>query len=271
MNDPHIAAVIPAAPGSPWLDRALKSVRRAGVEAVFVVSEAAIGEVEPVIAAEGAGFAARANAGLAAAEAAGFGRALLINDDTEVLPGAVEALVAALDRPGTALAGAVLMEWDEPAIQQAGIRVSRRTGRVRVDRREPVRDFTPVDAVGGAAVAVDLAAWRHLGGFEERFHFYLEDVDLCLRARDAGLEVVVARDARVRHRGGGTRSGRSAEAAWHQGRSHALLARRLGGARISRGARLLFVGGLGLAWAVREVGPAGPGRFVAGWLAGLRA
>jgi len=265
-----LAAVVPAAPDSPWLEAAIRSVRADGVERVFVVSEGGRGPGERVAVSPDAGFAARANAGLAAARSAGFAAALLLNDDTEVLPGTTEALASALRRPAVAVAGAVLLDWDRPSIQQAGIRVGRRSGRVRLERREPTRPISSADAVGGAAMALDLAALDRLGGFEERFGFYLEDVDLCLRARRAGLGVVVVRDARVRHRGGGTRDGRSGEAAWHLGRSHALLARRLGGGPVARAARLVSVAGLGLAWSARSVGAGGPRRFVAGWLAGLR-
>ena len=271
MHTKHIAAVIPAAADSPWLDGAVSSVQSDGAEAVFVVSEHDAGRGQHVEVHPDAGFARRANAGLAAAVAAGFQRALLLNDDTDLLPGTLEALAAALDRPGTAIAGAVLTDWDSPAVQQAGIHLGARTGRVRALRREPVDPITSVHAVGGAAMALDLSCWRRLDGFEERFRFYLEDVDLCRRARQIGLDVVVVRAARVRHAGGGTRGTRSPEAAWHLGRSHALLARRLGGGTLGRAARLACVAGLGLAWASRDVGREGPRRFLAGWLEGLRA
>src|SRR5665213_3525578 len=41
--------------------------------------------------------------------------------------------------------------------------------------------------------------WRRLGGFDEGFMNGCEDVDLCLRARKAGLKNVVALRSRVLH------------------------------------------------------------------------
>jgi GT2 family glycosyltransferase len=277
-----MAVVIPAAPGSPHLRGALEACRSEGATRVFVVldegSETPAGIAAPgtpfvarVPVAAGAGFAARANAGLDAAAAAGFARALLLNDDTRLAPGALAALGAALDG-GAAIAGAVLLDWERGGIQQAGLRVGERSARVRAVRDDPGPDAAsvPADAVSGAAMALDLVAFARLGRFHEGFSFYFEDIDLCLRARAAGLAVVVAPQARVRHRGGGTRPWTSPEAARQLGRSHALLARRLGGGPLRTAARLLSVGGLGTAWALRSGGPGSLPAFARGYWEGVR-
>ncbi len=248
--------VIPAAPGSPWLEACVAAARADGAGRIVVVSEAPGPEgTEHVAVGADAGFAARANAGIAAASSA---RVLLLNDDTELQRGALAALAEA-----PPVAGAVLLNWDDDSVQQAGIRVSR-SGRVRA---VTAGDADSVEAVSGAAMALDVDVWDRLGGFEERFGFYMEDIDFCLRA---GGAAVVA-EARVRHRGGGTRSPRSPEAAFHLGRSHALLARRMGGGTLATAARTLYVGALGTAWTARRVGPAGLPRFTRGWFAGLGA
>lgn len=251
--------VIPAAPGSPWLADCVRSARADGAETIYVVSEEpGPSGTEHVPIHHSFGFAVRANRGLEWAAKSGP-RALLLNDDTAVEPGTLGALTAALDRHP--IAGAVVMDWDGGRIQQAGIVIGR-SGRVRAQQVEPTEAVAPVPAVGGTAMALDLARWQALGRFDEAFRFYMEDVDLCRRAGGA----VVVRDARVRHRGGGTRSHHSADAAYHLGRSHTLLARRMGG----RG-RLLTVAGFGAAWTVREVGLGGLGKFAQGTLEGLFA
>lgn len=43
---------------------------------------------------------------------------------------------------------------------------------------------------------------RRLGGFDERFFMYYEEVDLCARMRQQGLEVVYLPEAVIRHAGG---------------------------------------------------------------------
>jgi len=261
-----MAVVIPAAPASPWLAAAIESCEAQGAPRVYVVGEGAAAQAgeRGVVVEAAAGFAARANAGLARARADGFGRALLLNDDTELMPGALDALAAA----DAEVAGAVLMEW-AGGVQLSGIACSQRTARVVVQTDDAGPGFSRRRAVSGAAMALDLGLWQRIGGFAECFEFYLEDVDFCLRAAAAGAAVGVVGEARVRHRGGGTRSGRSVDAAWQLGRSHALLSRRLGGGAGARGLRLACAGAVGLAWSARSVGVRGPGAFARGFARGF--
>ncbi len=55
-----------------------------------------------------------------------------------------------------------------------------------------------VDWVSGAFWMVRSAAWRSLGGFDERFYMYCEDVDFCLRLQLAGWKLAAA-DVAVTH------------------------------------------------------------------------
>lgn len=63
------------------------------------------------------------------------------------------------------------------------------------DHNEP-RD---VDWVSGAAFCLRAKVYREIGGFDEQFFMYLEDVDLCKRVHDAGYRVVYVPDAVVTH------------------------------------------------------------------------
>lgn len=268
MSDPTaIALVVPSAPDSPHLAGLLESAQGQGPLKLFVVSEEPEGPGQRVEARPGDGFARRANLGLAAARAAGHRHALLCNDDVVLLPGCLEALSSALETEGMGVAGPHILDWQGSATQQAGIGVSLRSGRIREQTQAPEQ----VDAVGGAAMALSLACWEDLGGFDERFTFYFEDIDFCLRARSAGWDVALCDPARVRHFGGGTRSRKSPEAAWHLGRSHALFCRELPGGRAAAAGRLLCCAALGLGWSARSSGLAGMGSFARGWTAGVRA
>lgn len=63
---------------------------------------------------------------------------------------------------------------------------------------QPVR----VAWVSGAALCCRRSTWDAIGGFDERFFLYYEDVDLCLRAAQAGWEVWHVPQAVIRHRSG---------------------------------------------------------------------
>jgi hypothetical protein len=53
-------------------------------------------------------------------------------------------------------------------------------------------------------MAVRRATWEQVGPLDERFAFYAQDLDFCLRARDAGWEVAILPELRVVHHHGAT-------------------------------------------------------------------
>ena len=53
-----------------------------------------------------------------------------------------------------------------------------------------------------ACLAGDTAALRSLGPFDPTAHLFAEDMELCLRARAAGMPTVLHPQLRVRHAGG---------------------------------------------------------------------
>lgn len=55
--------------------------------------------------------------------------------------------------------------------------------------------------VSGAAMLVEHAAFRAVGGFDEKLFLYKEDEDLCLRLRATGASVIYEPGATVRHHG----------------------------------------------------------------------
>ncbi len=61
-----------------------------------------------------------------------------------------------------------------------------------------------VDQVMGAFLMIRRDLFAALGGFDERFFVYYEDVDLCLRAREAGYAVRHLAGPSARHLGQGT-------------------------------------------------------------------
>jgi GT2 family glycosyltransferase len=73
---------------------------------------------------------------------------------------------------------------------------------------------TRADWVNAACIVVPTPVWHQLGGFDERYFMYCEDVDWCLRVRLRGLQLVRAPVCVVHT--GQRASGRSARhLAWH--------------------------------------------------------
>jgi len=72
------------------------------------------------------------------------------------------------------------------------------------ERRQPTPGPGAVAEVGqpsGACFLLRREAWEELGGFDEGFFLWYEDVDLAKRLRDAGYRNLVAGSARVGHAG----------------------------------------------------------------------
>jgi len=91
------------------------------------------------------------------------------------------------------------------------------------DRADPWRaggDEQPVGWAIAAAVAARTATLRALGPFDAKQFLFFEDLDLCLRARAAGIPTILHPDLALEHRGG-----HSTEPAY-DGEPHELLAQR---------------------------------------------
>ncbi len=70
---------------------------------------------------------------------------------------------------------------------------------VRTPEYETLDAAMPVDWVGGMFMLLRCKTYRALGGFDERFYMYMEDVDLCRRIRDAGQWVCYVPTVQVFH------------------------------------------------------------------------
>jgi GT2 family glycosyltransferase len=134
---------------------------------------------------------------------------VLLHDDTEVLPGWLEALVQAADEtPEAGAIGSRLLNSDG-TLQAAGFVVWRDGGTSPVGSNEPgdgpaFQERRIVDSCGSASLLVRAATWDAVGGLEERlFPAYYVDVDLCMKVRRNGEIVVYESGSRVIHRRSG--------------------------------------------------------------------
>jgi GT2 family glycosyltransferase len=64
-------------------------------------------------------------------------------------------------------------------------------------------NFSP-DWVSGSVILLSSESFNRLGGWDEDFWMYFEDVDLCKRARNAGGDIILVKDVAIEHNHGGS-------------------------------------------------------------------
>jgi len=158
------------------------------------------------------GFARANNLGIAATAGE---YVLLLNPDTKAPPGALQALVGGLaGRPDAAIAGPRLMNernipelsfgppispWGELKQKTLLALYQRRLGQIvrYVERRS--REAGERAWVSGACLLIRRSDLEAVGGLDERFFMYTEDVDLCTSVRARGRKVLFVPDAEILH------------------------------------------------------------------------
>lgn len=150
------------------------------------------------------GFIGAVNAGL---EACRGEYVVLLNNDTEITDGWLEALLEVAQEPGVGLVGSKLVYPDGRLQEAGGITFANaggwnygRTGDPSLERYNVRRD---VDYCSGAAVMVRRDLLTELGGLDDYYApAYYDDVDLAFTLRERGLRVVYEPRAVVVHHEG---------------------------------------------------------------------
>jgi len=163
---------------------------------------------------ENAGFTRANDEALAMAQ----GRYLfLLNPDTELRPGALQTLFDyAETHPRVGIVGPQLFYGDGSAqssrrrfptlataflestkLQQWFPRSRVLTRYYMLDTRDDATQ--EVDWINGAAMFVRRAVYEQIGGFDEAFFMYSEELDWCYRAKQAGWQIAYLPTAQVTH------------------------------------------------------------------------
>ena len=166
-----------------------------------------------------------ANRGFGAGCNIGLGRAtgeyvLFLNPDTAAAPDSIGRMLArASEHAELGFVGPRLLEWEGGVQRHVRSFPTFRTalhqhtilgtlglfGKDYSVYRRRDFDYTRsarVDQISGAAMLGRRETVRRLGGFDERFFMYYEEVDLCLRMKQEGLAIMYLPEAVIRHAGG---------------------------------------------------------------------
>ena len=224
MSPPPVSAVVVNFNARDYLLECVRSLRAEGVEEIVVVDNdssdgsvwamrGADAGVRVLATGENLGYGRAANRG---ALTTGGRRLLVCNSDVVLEPGAVKSMAEVLD--------------EEPAVGLVGPRIENSDGslypsprtfpnlgtaaghaflglvapRNRFTRNYRMLDWdharaVSVDWVSGACFLAEREVWDAVGGFDEAYFMYVEDVDLCWRVQRAGWSVAFEPEARVVH------------------------------------------------------------------------
>ena len=164
---------------------------------------------------------------------------LLLNPDCEVPPGAVRAMLNALEEsPDAGMVGPLLLNTD--GSEQAGGRRSvptpwrsfvRAFGLTRLADRYPrlFSDFLlhreplpaaaiGVEAISGACMLARREALASVGLLDSKYFMHCEDLDWCMRFRRAGWKILFTPNATVLHHKGVCSRARPIFVEWHKHR-----------------------------------------------------
>lgn len=225
----RVAAVVVNYNAGAYLVPCVRSLRDADVAQIVVADNSSSdGSLDELRTADSAvtivetggnfGYGGGVNRGVRAVPA-GADVLLVCNPDLVIEAPAVKAMLAALDAdPALGMVGPRIHNEDGSHYPSArtvpgpfdavghaflGIvmpnnRFTRRYRMLDVDQSVPRR----VHWISGACFAIRRDLFDRIGGFDEQFYMYLEEVDLCSRARAAGAEIGYEPAAQIMHVGG---------------------------------------------------------------------
>lgn len=147
---------------------------------------------------ENTGYAGGNNLGLAYVQGQHL---LILNPDTKLEPGALTTLMAAVTQNPNALINPKLLKPDG-LLNGCGLEMHFSGVTTCRGLDLPANSFQAlheVPLVSGAAILVRTEVMVHLGGFDESYFMYMEDVELSLRAKLLGYRLLCEPEAVITH------------------------------------------------------------------------
>jgi GT2 family glycosyltransferase len=157
--------------------------------------------------AENRGYAGNNNVGIKTALAQGADWVFVLNEDTVLAPDCLSGLVEAGEgNPRVGIVGPMVYHHNEPGvIQSAGGRLSNKWVATHIGQNEVDQGqySTPcrADWISGCGILVRRAVIEQVGMLDERFYYYWEETEWCIRARKAGWAILHVPYAKLWHKG----------------------------------------------------------------------
>ena len=207
-NDaPTALACAASVRASTYTDYSYRVVDNGSTDGSAEMLEAELGPEHVLRVGRNDGYTGGMNAGIAAWTATDAPFGLLLTEDVRLEPNTLAALVEALTHhPALGIVGPVIMNRRNGAVHSAGGFVRREGMHIMHSMVEPAadvanppsaQDVDEVQWVDGCCMLVRRQVIDSVGGFDERFFMYGDEVDLCWRASLAGWSIGLVRSARA--------------------------------------------------------------------------
>ncbi len=220
VAEPRVSVVIPNYNGAHWLPACLDAlavqefrnfevilVDNGSSDRSVALLEEDYRNVRLIRFPENRGFARAVNEGIRAARGE---YVALLNNDTVARPRWLGALVQAMEASSEEVAAiaSLMLSLDDPdVVDNAGDRLSWWGAAEKIGHGQPAdayRNRREIFSPSGGATLYRRVFLESLGGFDNHFFAYLEDVDLGLRGRLVGYRYLLEPEAEVLHKGHGS-------------------------------------------------------------------
>lgn len=151
------------------------------------------------------GFGGGMNLAAQEAIARGARELVLLNPDAHIVEDGFARLAAALDDPRVIVAP--LVQRPDGSHFSSMMEIDLFDGRIR-RRADDEQYRQPRPWLSGACLALRSDLWQLIGGFDDDYFLYWEDVDFSMRALEVGARLVVDPDIVAVHSPGGTQQRR---------------------------------------------------------------
>ena len=164
-------------------------------------------DVQVISLQENRGYAGNNNVGIETALNQGADWIYVLNEDTVLAPDCLEKMVAAGTQDTTVgMVGPMVYHYDEPnVIQSAGGALGPNWESRHLHQNEPDDGsfMQPIDVewVSGCAILVRRDVIEQVGMLDERFFYYWEETEWCLRTRKHGWRIKQVPQAKLWHKG----------------------------------------------------------------------
>jgi GT2 family glycosyltransferase len=153
------------------------------------------------------GYAGNNNVGIEEAVKQRADWVFVLNEDTVLTEDCISLIVStAEDDPTIGILGPLVYHYSEPEIiQTAGGMMDKyyRSWHLGVDEPDCGQFSQPreVDWISGCAIMVRREVIEQIGMIDERFFYYFEEFEWCVRAKKAGWKIIIAPAAKIWHKG----------------------------------------------------------------------